>query len=65
MYVCIRSPGGVYGVTDGDHVAGSAHIQVGPSEGDQAWVGHGVLVPTDTTSPWSGHQLKSDTVSSH
>ena len=50
IYVCARSPGGVYGVTDGDHVAGPAHIQVGPCEGDQAWVGHGVLVPTDTNS---------------
>ena len=42
-------------MTDGDHVAGPAHVQVGPCEGDQAWVGHSMLVPTDTTPPWSGH----------
>lgn len=40
------SPGGVDGVADGDNISGSSHIQVGPSEGDEARVGHSVLVPT-------------------
>lgn len=40
------SPGGVDGVTDGDHVTGPAHIQVRPREGDEARVSHSVLVPT-------------------
>lgn len=43
------SPGGVDGVADGDHVACPAHIQVRPREGDEARVGHGVLVPTSVT----------------
>lgn len=34
------------GVADGDHIAGPAHVQVRPGEGDQARVGHSMLVPT-------------------
>lgn len=43
------SPGGVDGVADGDHVACPAHIQVRPREGDEARIGHGMLVPTRVT----------------
>lgn len=43
------SPGRMDGVADGDHVACPAHIQVGPREGDEARVGHGMLVPTRVT----------------
>lgn len=42
-------PGGVDGVTDGDNIAGSSHIQVWSREGDEAWVSDSMLVPTNNS----------------
>ena len=48
-------------VADGDNVARPANIQVRPCEGDEARIGHSMLVPTQRTI--RGLHDKAETIS--
>lgn len=43
------------GVADGDNVARPAHIQVRSREGDEAWVSHSMLIPTQHITQTEGY----------
>lgn len=53
-------PGGVDSVADGDNVARPTHIQVWSREGDEAWVSHSMLVPTQHNTQAEGWSLDMD-----
>lgn len=42
-------------MADGDNVARPAHIQVRSREGDEAWVSHSMLIPTQHITQTEGY----------
>ena len=48
-------------MADGHHVSGPAHVQVGPREGDEARVGHCMLVPGEGKGGGEGQRAREET----
>lgn len=49
-------------VADGDNVARPTHIQVWSREGDEAWVSHSMLVPTQHDTQAEGYVTRLTTL---